>query len=84
MRIASLFIQNYGSIQNRRMPDSGNEFGHRLNLIFGPNEAGKSQIRGFVEDILFPKTSPRSGSAGKAIGEIYFEEDGTDFLLEAT
>lgn len=83
MRIASLFIQNYGSIQNRRMPDSGNEFGHRLNLIFGPNEAGKSQIRGFVEDILFPKTSPRSGSTGKAIGEIYFEEDGTDFLLEA-
>lgn len=83
MRIKSLFIQNYGSIENRRMPDSDNEFGHHLNLIFGPNEAGKSQIRGFVEDILFPKPSTRSGSTEKAIGEISFNEDGTDFLLEA-
>lgn len=83
MKIISLFIQDYGSIQNRRMPDSGYEFGHHLNLIFGPNEAGKSQIKGFVEDILFPKPVSRSGSTGKAIGEISFEEGGTDFLLES-
>ena len=83
MKITSLFIQEYGSIQNRRMPDSGYEFGHHLNLIFGPNEAGKSQIKGFVEDILFPKPSSRSGSTSKAIGEIAFEEGGANFLLES-
>lgn len=48
MRIRSIHIGGYGRFSDRRM-----EFAPGLQLIVGPNEAGKSTVRGFVADMLY-------------------------------
>ena len=48
MRIQTIHIAGYG-----RFADKSIEFAPGLQVIIGPNEKGKSTIRGFVSDMLF-------------------------------
>lgn len=48
MRIDSLFIEGFGRLVNRKF-----ELGPGLNLIVGPNEAGKSTLQHFLVGMLY-------------------------------
>ncbi|WP_054654286.1 ATP-binding protein [Lentilactobacillus kisonensis] len=48
MNIKSLTIYGYGKWIDQRIP-----IDHKLQVIYGPNEAGKSTIIDFIESMLF-------------------------------
>lgn len=82
MKISKMFVQKYGSLTNLYIPkDSSLTDG--LNVIFGPNEAGKSQLKAFAEQVLFPKISVRSKVAQRPVGTISFVHDGYSYHLES-
>lgn len=82
MKISGMFIQRFGSVTNLDVPN-GSTLTEGLNVIFGPNEAGKSQIKTFAEQILFPRVTGRSKVAQKPVGSIGFVHDGSSYLLES-
>ena len=51
MIIKRVKIQSFGTAQNE-----SHDFDPNLNVIFGPNEAGKSTLRSFITTTLFPKS----------------------------
>ncbi|MCH8223541.1 MAG: AAA family ATPase [Chloroflexi bacterium] len=60
MRITDLSIENYGPHSGWNPGSGGIAAG--LNVIYGPNEAGKSAIRAFIRMVLFGKM--RANAAG--------------------
>ena len=48
MRIKSLVVKSFG-----RFKDKSIEFNDGVNVIYGPNEAGKSTIHKFIESVFF-------------------------------
>lgn len=56
MRIERLDIRRYGVLSDAELLADG-----PVTLFYGPNEAGKSTVLGFIRDVLFG--FPRSGSA---------------------
>ena len=80
MIVKSIWVDSYGSLRHMAIPSSG-ELRRGLNVIYGPNEAGKSQVKRFVEEMLFP--SPRVPKDSRPTGRIEFEHDKERYLLEA-
>ena len=60
MRLTDLNIENYGPHTGWNPGNGGVAAG--LNVIYGPNEAGKSAIRAFIRMVLFGKM--RANAAG--------------------
>ncbi len=52
MRIAKLHIEGFGIFTDRELPQQG-ELAEGLNVIHGPNEAGKSTVLAFIQAVLF-------------------------------
>lgn len=87
MNIKSLTIYGYGKWIDQRIP-----IDHKLQVIYGPNEAGKSTIIDFIESMLFgfqnkkqavhgqyrPRTSKAYG------GELRFSEADHNYKLVRT
>lgn len=55
MKIKALNIGAYGKFTNKHI-----EFNDGLNIIYGPNESGKTTISSFIFDIFFGGTLPES------------------------
>ena len=79
MRIRGWYIDGFGTLCDLRvenLPDG-------MTVFFGPNEAGKSTLLGFLRGVLFGYPSGRSREAqypplrgGRHGGKIIIEEDG--------
>lgn len=82
MKIKRIWVERYGSIAGLSIPNDS-ELTDGLNIIFGPNEAGKSQLKGFLEQLLFPKSGQRIAKELKPLGRSSFLHDGVDYTLEA-
>ncbi|WP_395345245.1 AAA family ATPase [Levilactobacillus parabrevis] len=83
MRLNQLTIYGFGKFHNRTFPLNAG-----LNVLLGPNEAGKSTLTQFISAILFGfptkkhpelRYEPLDGS--RFGGEIAFTQDGTDYLV---
>ena len=82
MIFTKLRIKNFGKFNDLEL-----EFGDKLNIIYGPNEAGKSTILAFIKAMLYGMTSkkrsirendclrfqPWHGDFGA--GELYFKDE---------
>lgn len=82
MRMTDLHVERFGVWQDLHLPlpESG------LNILYGPNEAGKSTLMRFVRAMLygFPVTRSADGLAPiqGAHGGMDFEHDGRRFRLQ--
>ncbi|MCT4487582.1 AAA family ATPase, partial [Levilactobacillus parabrevis] len=83
MRLNQLTIYGFGKFHDRTFPLNAG-----LNVLLGPNEAGKSTLTQFISAILFGfptkkhpelRYEPLDGS--RFGGEIAFTQDGTDYLV---
>lgn len=81
MRITEFYIQDYGSLRNLSIPSSG-LLDPGVNVLFGPNEAGKSQIKAFIEKVLFSHRSQRS-IRERPQGSIFFTHIDEEYRLES-
>ena len=81
MRIRSVWVQSFGSLRSFAVPKSG-ELTDGLNILFGPNEAGKSQLKGFLEEILFPRTNQRGLKDARPLGRVGFNHLNARYELE--
>lgn len=82
MRMTDLHVERFGAWQDLHLPlpESG------LNILYGPNEAGKSTLMRFVRAMLygFPVTRSADGLAPipDAHGAMDFEHEGRRFRLQ--
>ena len=83
MELNQLTIYGFGKFHDRTFPLNAG-----LNVLLGPNEAGKSTLTQFISAILFGfptkkhpelRYEPLDGS--RFGGEIAFTQDGTDYLV---
>ncbi|TAN20420.1 MAG: hypothetical protein EPN30_10295 [Actinomycetota bacterium] len=81
MKIKSVWVESYGSLKNFAVPGKGT-LTDGLNLLFGPNEAGKSQLKGFLEEILFPRANQRGLKDGRPFGRVGFMHQNALYELE--
>ncbi len=81
MRLKTIWVESYGSLNRVSIPGEG-QLSEGLNVLFGPNEAGKSQLKGFLEGLLFPKSNQRGTRDTKAFGRASFSHDGGEYSLE--
>lgn len=90
MRIKRVVINRFGKLSGESI-----SFDDGLNVVYGPNESGKSTLHGFIYAMLFGMERGR-GRASKTddytrfeprespleySGSIEFEENGTNYLL---
>ncbi|QNB45481.1 AAA family ATPase [Thermanaerosceptrum fracticalcis] len=82
MIITKLRIKNFGKVNDLKV-----EFGEKLNVVYGANEAGKTTILAFIKAMLYGMTSrkrdirendrlrfqPWNGDFGE--GELYFRDE---------
>ncbi|HBX23617.1 MAG TPA: hypothetical protein DEF34_08320 [Desulfotomaculum sp.] len=59
MRLAGLYVDGWGILHDFTL--GKNDLGRGLNIVFGPNEAGKSTLLSFIRAILF---GFKAGGAG--------------------
>ena len=84
MKISRIYIQGFGTIKNQWLPSGDDsDFDSGLNIVYGPNEAGKSQIRSFIEEMLFPELTQRKKIKSQIQGKVYFVHGEVTFELEA-
>lgn len=83
MKLAQIWINSFGPLSNVILPPSAG-FGEGMNVIYGPNEAGKSQIKSFLEESLFPRRSGRTRNGMRPSGRIEFDHGGESYTLELT
>ncbi len=81
MRIKSVWVESFGSLRSFAVPKSG-ELTDGLNILFGPNEAGKSQLKGFLEEILFPRANQRGLKDARPFGRVVFDHLDARYELE--
>ncbi len=79
MRFRAIWVDSYGSLSHLAVPMMG-ELTGGLNVLYGPNEAGKSQLKGFLEQSLFP--SARMSRDARPLGRVEFTHRGDYYLLE--
>ncbi len=70
MKIKSLRVGTYGKMRDRSF-----ELEPGLNVFYGPNEAGKSTLRSFITNTLFPGAGikypqPKAGDQGQVVVEL--------------
>lgn len=83
MKLSRIYIQSFGAIKNQWLPvDNNNYFSPGLNIAYGPNEAGKSQIRDFIEEMLFPELTSRRKVKSQILGKLYFLHEDKAYELE--
>ncbi len=82
MRMTDLHVERFGAWQDLHLPLPE----HGLNILYGPNEAGKSTLMRFVRAMLygFPVTRSADGLAPiqGAHGALDFEHEGRHFRLQ--
>ncbi len=61
MKINKLYIRGFGKIENFDLDLSKN-----INVIYGPNESGKSTLMGFIKAVLFGLKGGRTDKEGLA------------------
>ena len=83
MRLRSIWVESYGSLRQMTLPAYG-ELSDGINIFFGPNEAGKSQLKGFLEEVLFPRPSIRGQREFRPFGRVEFSDKESRYLLEVT
>lgn len=83
MRLRSIWVESYGSLRQMTLPAHG-ELSDGMNVLFGPNEAGKSQLKGFLEQLLFPRPSLRGQKELRPFGRVEFSDKDSRYLLEVT
>ena len=85
MFIKEIYIEGFGIFHDRRF-----QFSPRLNVIYGPNEAGKSTLLTFIQHLLFGfpdgRSKERSYQAlrgGRLGGRLIFEDrQGLQYTIE--
>lgn len=70
MIIKNISINSFGKLQNFIF-----NFDRGINIVYGPNEFGKSTVMDFIKLMLYSK--PKSPKAGKALREKYTPWDGS-------
>ena len=83
MRLRSIWVESYGSLRQMTLPAHG-ELSDGINVFFGPNEAGKSQLKGFLEELFFPRPSARGQRDLRPFGRVEFSEKDSRYLLEVS
>ena len=83
MRLKTILVESYGSLSRMSIPCEG-QLSEGLNVLFGPNEAGKSQLKVFLEGLLFPKSNQRGTRETKTFGRATFSHDGGEYSLEVS
>lgn len=90
MNIKEVNITNFGKLQNKKY-----SFSPGINVIYGPNEAGKTTLQQFMKSMLFGLEKKRGksvqdeyqryepwGAPAYFAGSMIFETGGQKFLLE--
>ncbi|MDD6211818.1 MAG: AAA family ATPase [Clostridiales bacterium] len=72
MKYNRLHINHFGKLQNRTL-----EFSDGINVIYGPNESGKSTLHAFLESMLFGMERGRGKAASHDIYSRYYPEEGS-------
>jgi len=87
MRLKRVEVVRFGRLE----PGSFGDFSEGLNVVIGPNEAGKTTIVNFVRQALFgyakknnKEESPYLSSAGKRFGRLVFAGDQGEWSVERT
>lgn len=83
MRLKTIWVESHGSLSHMTIPGDG-QLGAGLNVLFGPNEAGKSQLKGFLERLLFPRLNQRGTRETKTFGRASFSHDEREYRLEVS
>lgn len=91
MRIRSVYIQNFGKLNNKKI-----DFSDGFNIIYGENEAGKTTLMNFIKMMFYGYTGKSRDISSNlrlhykpwnnetAAGSIEFIHNNTDYRLERT
>ncbi|MCD8054788.1 MAG: AAA family ATPase [Lachnospiraceae bacterium] len=72
MEYHRLHINHFGTLQNQTL-----EFSDGINVIYGPNESGKSTLHAFLESMLFGMERGRGKAARRDAYNRYFPAEGS-------
>lgn len=72
MKYHRLHINHFGTLQNQTL-----EFSDGINVIYGPNESGKSTLHAFLESMLFGMERGRGKAARRDAYSRYFPAEGS-------
>ncbi len=72
MEYRRLHINHFGTLQNQTL-----EFSEGINVIYGPNESGKSTLHAFLEAMLFGMERGRGKAARRDAYNRYFPAEGS-------
>ncbi len=75
MRIRKISIESFGTMRDRSF-----DLGNGLNVVYGPNESGKTTLMEFIRNILVPTTKKNRypERTKKDAGELLYSEDGEE------
>ena len=91
MKLTQIYIKSFGKLKDRKIT-----FGDGINIVYGPNESGKSTLHAFIRSMLFGITRQRGRAArtdsysryepwerpADFSGVLWFESGGKEFRLE--
>ena len=91
MKLTQIYIKSFGKLKDRKIT-----FGDGINIVYGPNESGKSTLHAFIRSMLFGITRQRGRAArtdsysryepwerpADFAGILWFESGGKEFRLE--
>ena len=91
MKITQIYIKSFGKLKDREI-----SFGPGVNIVYGPNESGKSTLHAFIRSMLFGISRQRGRAArtdsysryepwdrpADFAGVLRFESGGKEFRLE--
>lgn len=91
MKLTQIYIKSFGKLKDRKI-----SFGEGINLVYGPNESGKSTLHAFIRSMLFGISRQRGRAArtdsysryepwerpADFSGVLWFESGGKEFRLE--
>lgn len=91
MKLTQIYIKSFGKLKDREI-----SFGPGINIVYGPNESGKSTLHAFIRSMLFGISRQRGRAArtdsysryepwdrpADFAGVLRFESGGKEFRLE--
>lgn len=91
MKLTQIYIKSFGKLKDREI-----SFGEGINIVYGPNESGKSTLHAFIRSMLFGISRQRGRAArtdsysryepwerpADFSGVLWFESGGKEFRLE--